>query len=977
MHASPPFAGLRQGASMSMDEPKRDWSEMETRVGETSAAVRSSSSPSGAGMFPVPLLSAGTVLAGRYEVLAILGEGGMGAVYKVLDRELDRMVALKTIRPELAGNSDMLRRFKQELILARQIAHRNIVRLYDISDGSGVKFITMEFVDGEDFHTLLRRQGKLSADEAVHVMRQICLALDAAHTEGVIHRDLKPQNIMRDKQGRIVVMDFGLARALESGGMTRTGALVGTMEYMSPEQAKGEAVGPTSDIYAAGLIFYELLTGKMPYQAESALASLMKRAQQRALPVSEVDKSIPRNLSAIVSRCIEPDHRNRYQSAAELMADLEIFQPSGVRTSTTTVIIRRPPMLGLYRWVAIAVVVLVVAAAGLVGWKKFGSLPEAKHAPVSILISDFQNATQEPVFDGTLEPAFTVAMEGAPFISSYSRAQAHTLAAKLQPGASALNPQLAHLVATREGIGVVVTGSIARDGDSYRVSVKAEDGITGTVIADISEQSAKNDVLGAMGKLASKVRQALGDTTPESVQLAAAETFTAGSLEAAHEYAQAQQLQWLGKWDEALPHYTRAAELDPNMGRAYSGMAALFANTGHRADAEKYYKMALAHLDRMTERERFRTRGGYYLMMREPQRAIEEYSALVKAYPGDESAWGNLALSYFYSRDMAKALEEGRRAVELYPKNLLLRGNLALYADYAGDYATAAKEARTVLSGNPGYVDAYGALAMAEIGAGQVPEAVETYNKVAGVSARGASIASVGLADLAMFEGRTADAIGALQKGLVADLARKDSAGAAQKSILLAEALLAKGDKAQALAAADRAVAWESGPVILFSAARLHVEAGEFSKSQAWISQLEAKIEPEPQVYGKLLRGEMALQRGDTKAALAAFDSAQKISDTWLGHYDLGRAYLAASSFPEAQSQFEICLKRRGEAGAIFLDDVPTFRALPLVYYYMGRAQEGLNSPAAVDFYKTFLAIKKSGDEQQLVADARRRIGSR
>jgi serine/threonine protein kinase len=188
-------------------------------------------------------LQPGHLIGARYEILSLLGEGGMGAVYKALDREVDRPVALKLIRPDLASNPVILARFKQELLTATQVTHKNVIRTYDISEADGVKFITMEFVEGDDLRRILLDNGKLPPEKAIEIIRQICLALDAAHSAGIIHRDLKPQNIIQEaKTGRILVMDFGLARSIESEGMTQTGALLGTIEYMSPEQSMGKTL---------------------------------------------------------------------------------------------------------------------------------------------------------------------------------------------------------------------------------------------------------------------------------------------------------------------------------------------------------------------------------------------------------------------------------------------------------------------------------------------------------------------------------------------------------------------------------------------------------------------------------------------------------------------------------------------------------------------------------------------------------------
>src|ERR1700682_3667333 len=221
--------------------------------------------PSVGGISAFQSLQPGVLFGGRYEILGVLGQGGMGAVYKARDRELDRLIALKVIRPELATDPAILLRFKQELILSRNITHKNVVRIYDLGEADGIRFISMEYVDGEDLRTILRRQGKFSPKEAITVVEQVCRALDSAHSEGVIHRDLKPQNIMPDQRPHI---------------------------------------------FSVGLIFYELLTGKAPYEADTAIASLMKRTREEARSASDVDASVPKSLSAIVSRCLEREPRS-------------------------------------------------------------------------------------------------------------------------------------------------------------------------------------------------------------------------------------------------------------------------------------------------------------------------------------------------------------------------------------------------------------------------------------------------------------------------------------------------------------------------------------------------------------------------------------------------------------------------------------------------------------------------------------------
>ncbi|PYV49463.1 MAG: hypothetical protein DMG94_00905, partial [Acidobacteria bacterium] len=375
------------------------------------------------------LLPTGSVLANRYEILDLLGEGGMGAVYKARDNELDRLIALKVIRPELSSNPEILQRFKQELVLARQVTDRNIIRIFDLGEANGMRFITMEYVEGTSLYQILREHGKLGVVESAEIITQVLSGLKAAHREGVIHRDLKPGNIMRDPQGRILVMDFGLARSLESDGMTKTGAVLGTMEYMSPEQAMGAALDQRSDLFTVGLIFFELLTGKMPFRADSALASLLKRVHERAIPVVSHDATIPAALSNIVSKCLERDVQLRYQNAGEMLDDLAAWQ-GGTAAATLKFPESSRPWGESIPWpkIGVGLTVAVLATVGFLMRGKLTNAPAPANKSVSVLVADFTNSTGDPIFEDTLEPMFNVALEGANFINAYSRGTARNLA---------------------------------------------------------------------------------------------------------------------------------------------------------------------------------------------------------------------------------------------------------------------------------------------------------------------------------------------------------------------------------------------------------------------------------------------------------------------------------------------------------------------------------------------------------------------
>ena len=906
----------------------------------------------------------------------------MGAVYKAHDTELERMVALKIIRPELTTNPEILKRFKQELILARQVTHRNVIRIFDLGQADGFKFITMEYLEGQDLRGYLREKGKMTPEEAALVIVQICRALEAAHGEGVIHRDLKPQNIMLDANGRAYVMDFGIARSAYLPGMTQTGALVGTPEYMSPEQAKGEKIAERSDLFSLGVILYELLIGQSPWYSDTPLATLWRRIQEKAKPLTEIDPSIPAPLSDIVAKALEIEPENRYANAGEFAQALETWlgvSPSiigGTVMQVPAAIL--PAQKPIWKYTALSAMVLLLIAVAVTGLpKRFlpGSATKAAHPPVSVLVADFTNHTGDPIFDGTLEPMFNVALEGASFVNAFNRGSARKLAEQLPHPTDKLDEQPARLVAVSQGIGAVITGELSRRGEKYNLSATALDAVTGNVVAKAEATAAnKDEVLLIIPKLAAPIRKALGDTASESTQLqAAGGAFTAASLEAVHQYGIAMEEQSAGKMEEALQSFSKAAELDPNFARAYSGMSAAYGNLGRPTEAEKYGKLAMQHIDRMTERERYRVRGVYYMRAENWQKCVEEYSDLVRKYPGDNIGHNNLSLCYSQLRNWPKAIEEAKEDVAINPEAAGM-ANLALFSTYGGDFKDGENEARHLQQLMPKFQYGYLALAFAQVEQDQLSQAEETYRKLESVSPLGASVAAEGFADLNLYQGHFTEAARILEKGITADLAAKESDSAADKFAALAYTQLERGQKREAVAAAEKALAASHAVKIRFLAARIFVEAGELPQAQKLAAGLAAELQVEPQAYAKIIEALGSLKKGDHAEAIKNLTAANGLLDTWIGRFELGRAYIEAGAFAEATSELDRCLARRGETLALFLDEVPTASYFPPVYYYMGRAKEGLGGSGATESYQKFLATQGHGDGGALVQDAKTRL---
>jgi Tol biopolymer transport system component/tRNA A-37 threonylcarbamoyl transferase component Bud32 len=286
-------------------------------------------------------LTRGITLANRYEIIEELGKGGMGRVYRVEDTKLKQEIALKLIKPEIAADKKTIERFRNELKTARMIAHKNVCRMFDFGESEGAHFITMEYVRGEDIKSLIRKMEQLSAGQVIAIAKQVCDGLVEAHRLGVVHRDLKPQNVMIDTEGNTRIMDFGIARSLEAKGLTGAGVMIGTPEYMSPEQVEGKEVDQRSDIYALGVVLYEMVTGRVPFEGDTPFSIAVKQKSEIPRPPKEINDQIPEDLSRVILRCLEKEKEKRYQSAEELRSELENIE-KGIPTPDRVVPKKKP-----------------------------------------------------------------------------------------------------------------------------------------------------------------------------------------------------------------------------------------------------------------------------------------------------------------------------------------------------------------------------------------------------------------------------------------------------------------------------------------------------------------------------------------------------------------------------------------------------------------------------------------------------------
>lgn len=636
----------------------------------------------------------GDVLGGRYEIVKVLGEGGMGTVYKAMDREVEHLVALKLIRPDMAEEPVILARFKQELLTARLVTHRNVIRIYELSEIDGVKFITMEFVEGSDLRKLLHDHGKLPPEQAVEIMRQVCLALEAAHGAGVIHRDLKPNNIMQEKSGRILVMDFGLARSLESSdGMTQTGALLGTFEYMSPEQALGRHLDARSDLFTMGLIFYELLSGNVPYKADTAMASLLKRNQESAVPVAELDSSIPKGLSDIVGKCLQRDLEQRYQSVQQILADLDAWQ--GKRPVSASVVHAAPSVIVAgkrevpWKWVSAGTLAIALAIGGWALKGKISAKPASKVVAgpqVSLAILPFRNGSSDTQLDwigATLADMLSTDVGQSAQLRTISPDRLHQIFRDLHIPANAdLDPETLKRIAESSNADTVVSGQYAKFGDQVRIDAMLVD-LKHDRRAPLKIVAAnENGIPATVDGLAELIRKNLA-LSPDVLNELKASSYqpTSKSPEALRDYNRGVQSLRDGKNLEAQKLLETATKEDPAFALAFSKLAQTDSNLGHDTEAEQAAQKAQGLSENLPQAERYLIAAIRAQISRNYPEAIKAYENLAKAVPDNTDVQVALGGLYEDSGDLTKAGEHYQKILAANPKDVvatLATGRIAL-----------------------------------------------------------------------------------------------------------------------------------------------------------------------------------------------------------------------------------------------------------------------------------------------------------